>query len=289
MSPRNMRLIALVTFMFGVALMAYPYISDYFSKQELAEVMDRQDERVYQENDEDSSYVDRELNRAYEYNESLRKGVSVITDPFDPNREVVTSEDYLRCLNALDDGVMGSIDIPCIKAKLPIYHTVNSDVLQKGVGHLEATSLPCGGESSHSVLTGHTGLTSISIFDRLEEVSVDDYFVINILGQDIAYRVFDIETVLPSETQSLGITNGKDLCTLVTCTPYGINSHRLLVHGERIDVPEAYSSEKVIDNTQIYKENDSLVVYSLTGIAIGLGILSSYMFFNRRHKASTIK
>ena len=161
----------------------------------------------------------------------------MVSDPFDPAALRPQDGAYDAALNIAGDGVMGTLYIPRIQVEEPIYHTVDDDVLQKGVGHLEETSLPIGGPSSHCVLSGHTGLPSGKIFDDLDRLEVGDYFIIQVLGEDHAYRIYDIETVLPDETQSLVIQPDRDLCTLVTCTPYGVNTHRLLVHGERCDVP----------------------------------------------------
>ena len=284
-----MRIIALVSFIIGLFLIAYPYVSDYLNKQQLNAVMDTQDEKIEQIAKHDTTKVDKEMKRALSYNESLCKGTNVISDPFDPNRSAVSDKDYMECLNILGDNVMGHITIPSINIKLPIYHTVNDDVLQMGVGHLETTSLPCGGTTSHCVLTGHTGLPSVEIFDQLDKLKKGDYFVLNILGQDHAYKVYDIQTVLPSNTQSLGLVKGKDLCTLVTCTPYGINSHRLLVHGERIDVPKDYYEVNSDNTPQFSRKTNSIFTYSLIGIIAGMLVFYLYKKYIDYKKFSSRK
>lgn len=284
MKQNQSKVLALVLCLAGLSLIFYPFISDYLNKQELASVMDRQEARVQTVVKKDTTQVDKEFNRALEYNESLVDGTNVITDPFDPTRSDLSTQDYLRCLNIMGDGVMGSIDFPTLKTKLPIYHGVEEDVLLKGVGHLETTSLPVGGVSSHCVLTGHTGLPSIQIFDDINRLKVGDYFVINILGRNLAYSIYDIETVLPGDTSSLGIHKDEDVCTLVTCTPYGINTHRLLVHAKRVEVPESYNAKKTQSNSQIFETKTSLVSYSLFGLAAGVGLVSVYIHVNRKQK-----
>ena len=137
-----------------------------------------------------------------------------------------------------DDGVMGIIKIPCIDVSLPIYHGTSSDTLEKGVGHLQGTSLPIGGKSTHSVLTGHSGLSRAKLFTDLTAIKEGDLFFIHVAGRRLAYKVDDISVVLPEEMSKLTIEKGKDYCTLVTCTPYGVNTHRLLVRGIRIPYTE---------------------------------------------------
>ena len=142
-----------------------------------------------------------------------------------------STEGYETLLNFGDDGMMGRITIPSIDVDLPIYHTSDEDVLKKGVGHLESSSLPVGGESTHAVLTGHSGQIGNRLFTDLDLMEIGDVFYIEAADQVLTYEVIQIQIVLPEETQSLSIVSGEDLCTLITCTPYGVNSHRLLVTG----------------------------------------------------------
>lgn len=225
---------AVVALMLGIALLAYPFVSNALLDSAQGKVLHTQQDAVANSSEEDLSAA-REF--ALQYNRDLVGSRTVVTDPFDETALRPTDGSYDEALNIAGDGVMGTLYIPRIHVEEPIYHTVDDDVLQKGVGHLEETSLPIGGPSSHCVLSGHTGLPSGKIFDDLDRLEVGDYFIIQVLGEDYAYRIYDIETVLPDETQSLVIQPDRDLCTLVTCTPYGVNTHRLLVHGERCDVP----------------------------------------------------
>lgn len=221
----------------GMSRIAYPLISNYVNQPREKSVIEASAVKVASA-DNDTLTAERE--RALTYNQQLLAGRAVVTDPFDPDAERPTDEDYSAVMNLAGNGVMGTLNIPSIHLELPIYHTVDTDVLEHGVGHLEGTSLSIGGDSSHCVLSGHTGLPTMKIFDNLDQLEVGDYFIISVLGEDHAYQVTSTEVVLTDETDSLVIQEGKDLCTLVTCTPYGVNTHRLLVHAERCEVPEEW-------------------------------------------------
>lgn len=228
---------ATVAMLVGVVLLAYPFVSNALLQFAQGNVLRAQQQAVEEQTE---GNLDDEREFALGYNQDLLGSRTVVTDPFDEAALRPVDGSYDEALNIAGDGVMGTLYIPRIQVEEPIYHTVDEEVLQKGVGHLEETSLPIGGPSSHSVLSGHTGLPSGKIFDDLDRLEVGDYFIIQVLGEDHAYRIYDIETVLPEETQSLVIQPDRDLCTLVTCTPYGVNSHRLLVHAERCEVPEEW-------------------------------------------------
>lgn len=254
----------------GIALIAYPYVSDYLQKQYQAKVV------VTQESATDGSDpkvdLDAERRRALEYNQRLADGRVEVTDPFDPKAERPTDEEYLSLMNVAGDAVMGTLVIPKVSLKIPVYHTVEDDVLQRGAGHMPTTSLPYGGPSSHAVIAGHNGLPSVRIFDDLTQLQVGDYFVLQVLGEDHAYRVTSIETVLPDQTESLRIQDGKDLVTLVTCTPYGINTHRLLVHAERCELPTGWTEGTDGDVTTAPTVRRTLLPFTLLGLAIALGV-----------------
>ena len=262
---RSVRAIAIAVFIIvGVCLLAYPSVSNWLAEQSRASVMGNYQEVVEQTPKQD---LEAEMAKARNYNENLRKGVTKVTDPFDPNAAQVTDEDYEACLNLAGDGVMGEISIPSISATLPIYHGTSDEGLQRGVGHLQGTSLPIGGESTHCVLAGHTGLPTARIFDSLDQVQEGDVFIITVLGEKFAYRVCDIQVVLPDESDLLSVQEGRDLVTLVTCTPYGKNTHRLLVTGERCEVP----SEDDLSVTRIVEWRPSMQEIAL-GAAIAAAI-----------------
>ena len=159
--------------------------------------------------------------------------------PFSKEALLWASEDYENLLNLAGDGIMGYIEIPMIQVNLPIYHGTDSKTLDIGVGHLLGSSLPVGGKGTHTVLTGHSGMATQKMFSDLDKLELGDVFYLQVLDETLAYQVDAIHTVLPYDTSFLGITEGEDYCTLVTCTPFGINTHRLLVRGTRIPYEEA--------------------------------------------------
>lgn len=232
----------LVLVLVGLAILLYPTISNYLIEQNSSRVIERYSEAVSAMSDEERQAV---LDTANEYNAALALWAGAV-----PSGESDSSSDsseerfrildqYEEILNSNGDGTMGYIIIPKMNVELPIYHTVEEKVLQVGVGHLENTSLPVGGPSTHASLSGHRGLPSAKLFTDLDQMEEGDQFFIKVLGETLAYEVHSVETVLPHETESLAIQEGEDLVTLITCTPYAINSHRLLVHAHRIPyVPE---------------------------------------------------
>ena len=208
----------------GLSLLLYPTVSDYWNSLHASQAVASYDQAV---KSMDEGKYDELLQRAGQYNRDLflRGTLFALTDE--------EREDYNSQLDIDGSGVMGYIEIPTIKVSLPIYHGTSDDVLQVAVGHLEWSSLPVGGESTHCVLSGHRGLPSAKLFTNLDQLTEGDLFVIRTLDEVLTYEVDRILIVLPSELQALAAEEGKDLCTLVTCTPYGVNDHRLLVHCVR--------------------------------------------------------
>lgn len=212
------------------------------------------------------------LRRADEYN--LKASSSPILDPWLDAQRPGTAQyqDYLSQLNLND--VMATIKIPSIDVNLPIYHGTDTATLDKGIGHLFGTALPVGGESTHTVLTGHTGLGNATMFDQLTSVKMGDYFYIETAGRHLKYQVTDIRVVLPHETESLNKVEGKDLATLITCTPYGVNTHRLLVTGERVPMDEeAAAAEAAQVKGSVMKPWMIAVLASVAVILLVAGIL----------------
>lgn len=228
-------------FLLAVALIGYPFLSNYLFEHRATSVAES-----IKQTGEDLSDEKRqeELVRAEDYNEVLASGHIVLTDPFKQVQEQAGLESYETLLNLSGDGSMGTIEIPRLSLNLPIYHGTSEEVLRKGVGHLAGSSLPVGGESTHSVITGHTGLSEAKLFTDLTELENGDVFFLHVLGETLAYEVDQIKVVLPEDLSDLSIIPGEDHCTLVTCTPYGINSHRLLVRGTRTEVEEAEEQAK---------------------------------------------
>lgn len=228
-------------FLSGLGIMLYPVISNAYIEYKQKSVITNYEETV-KEMPKDT--INEELERASDYNKLLI-GTAIVTDPFDPEaqKKLEESSDYFNILNLDEKGVMGYIVIPKINVNLPIYHGTSEEVLQKGVGHLQNTSLPVGGESTHAVLSGHTGLSSAKLFTDLDKLEEGNIFYIKTLGETFAYEVDQIKVVEPHETSDLLIESDKDYVTLVTCTPYSINTHRLLVRGTRVPYTEEVEEE----------------------------------------------
>lgn len=214
----------------GVGILAYPFVSNMLHDRKQDEIITEYDEQMENLAEEEKEEM---LAAARRYNEDLIGNV-VLSDPFDPEALERINEDYDELLNYDDDGIMGYVEIPRIDVYEAIYHGTSDEVLAKGIGHLANTSLPVGGDGTHSVLSGHTGLPEAELFSNLEEMVEGDVFYIHVLGETLAYEVDQIKVVEPSDTSDLQIEADHDYVTLVTCTPYGINSHRLLVRGTRI-------------------------------------------------------
>ena len=221
-------LLMFLVFLASSALILYPFIANYVFEHRTDSIV----QAVEEEADEiDDSVRKAELERAGQYNEMIASGHIRLQDPFVEQEDYSETYGSLLCMN--EDGVMGFIRIPSIEVSLPIYHGTAEHTLEAGAGHLEGSSLPVGGSSTHSVITGHTGLSSAKMFTDLIELQEGDIFILNIYGEKLIYEVDQIKTVLPYELGELTITPGQDYCTLVTCTPYGVNTHRLLVRGVR--------------------------------------------------------
>lgn len=246
----------------GVGIFSYPAISNYLQDISHREAISVYDEAANQKSEDE---INAELQKAKTYNENLAG--DPVHDPFVPGSGYTLPKNYNSVLNINGDGMMGYIEIPSISVKLPIYHSTTEEVLQKGVGHIESTALPIGGAGTHSVLTGHTGLPSAELFTRLTELDEGDIFYIHVLNETLAYKVCDINVVLPDELENLVAEEGKDYVTLVTCTPYGVNSHRLLVKGERTE----YNGE---EQTQTSKKLfGGKYHYYIIGIAIAAAVI----------------
>lgn len=283
----------------GLAILLYPTVSNFLVERNSSRAISQYDQAV-QSLDEDT-YAQM-LADARAYNQQLAALAGVQTENSSTNapasaqdavsdaegaaQGVAASAEFgladaesLRAaydglLNLNGDGMMGYLSIPRLDVSMPIYHTVEEPVLQVGAGHMPETSLPVSAPAVHSVLSGHRGLPSAKLFTELDRMEKGDHFFIRILGETFAYQVDSIETVLPHETESLQIRAGEDLCTLVTCTPYGINSHRLLVHAHGIPYVESMEQEAKVEGNPI---NLSLphvmLIIALVVVAIALGVL----------------
>ena len=215
-------------FLLGLSILLYPTFSDAWNQYRTAKLINTYETAV---NDLPDKDYDRLWKEAKRYNREHT--VNTFVDAFDEKGDYILSDAYKKILDPDGEGLMGSIEIPKIQARIAIYHGISDDVLEKGAGHVEGTSLPVGGKSTHAVLAAHRGLPSAKLFTDLDQVEIGDIFFLHILGKTLAYKVDQIKTVLPSETEDLDIIKGEDHVTLLTCTPYGVNTHRLLVRGTR--------------------------------------------------------
>ena len=217
-------LLALV-FLAGLSFLLYPVVSNYLNSRVQAGVVSGYQEYVQTTNTEEHV---RMISHAKQFNKTLLER----DNPFTLTAE--QQQRYNALLNLSGNGMMGYLEIPCIDVSLPIYHGTEETVLQQAIGHIEWTSLPVGGESTHCVISGHRGLPSADLLTHIDRMRIGDRFYLNVLGQKLEYMVDEINVVLPSDTDLLTIEEGQDYVTLLTCTPYGINSHRLLVRGNRV-------------------------------------------------------
>ena len=229
-----------MAFLLALGLTLYPVISNYVNQKYASQI-----QTTYQEVMEqiDDSALREAKEQADIYNRSLIPGAA---EAYSQEGLLAASADYDSQLNLAGNGIMGYVEIPKIRVNLPIYHGTENDSLERGIGHLLGSSLPVGSESTHSILSGHSGMASQKMFTDLEQLTAGDVFYLYVLDETLAYQVVEINTVLPYDTSLLGIAPGEDLCTLVTCTPYGVNTHRLLVRGSRIPYEEA---EQLMEET----------------------------------------
>ena len=224
------KIIPILIILFGFALLSYPFISNYMFEKSAGSTIKSYEKQA---KTYDQKQKEQEFREAEEYNKDLIKSAVQLTDPFKVKKSNGETLIYNNILNIDHSGVMGYLEIPSISVNLPIYHGTDAEILERGVGHLAASSIPVGGKSTHSVLTGHTGLSSAKLFTDLTEMKKEDLFFIHVLDRTLAYKVDQISVVRPEDTRKLQIVKGKDYVTLVTCTPYGVNDHRLLVRGVR--------------------------------------------------------
>lgn len=232
-------ILVILIFIAGISVFLYPTISNYLYQKNSTRAITEHTEMLSQLSPERIAEEKEAIRR---YNISLFKNSVVLTDPFDPDAYPITDGEYDELL-AFDD-IMAYIEIPAIDVYLPIYHGTSEEVLLIGAGHLENTSLPAGGPSTHAVISAHCGLPSARLFTDLHLLKEGSLFRIHVLDQTLTYQVYGIDTVDPQDSSSLFIREGEDLVTLITCTPYGKNTHRLLVHGRRVDEKEGVLAEQ---------------------------------------------
>ena len=265
-------LILVLVFIAGLSLLLYPSFSDYWNSLHQSRAITVYADNVAELDKESYQHI---LDAAVDYNKGLL---------LRENQLSLTAEQraaYPEMLNLAGNGIMGYIEIPNIKCSLPIYHGIDETVLQVAIGHIEWTSLPTGGESTHCVLSGHRGLPSAKLFSELDKLREGDLFMIRVLDELFTYEVDRILIVEPSEVDSLMIEEGKTYCTLVTCTPYGINTHRMLVRGHRVENPKEAATIRVTANAI---QVEPMVVAAIVSVPLLLIVLPVLMSDRRKRR-----
>lgn len=227
-------------YILAVLILLYPIVANKLAERNQMVVIESYEENIENVNEEE---IQAERRRANKYNVSLYKHKVMLTDPFDINAPDFPDGNYDTLLTM--DEAMAYVEIPKIKVELPVYHGTDEEVLSKGVGHLKGSSLPVGGKGTHAVLSAHCGLPTAELFTNLEKLEIGDLFYVTSLKEKMAYRVDAINVVKPDETELLRIDENKDLITLITCTPYAVNTHRLLVRGIRTEYDEEEYNQEV--------------------------------------------
>lgn len=269
-------------FLAGLSLLLYPFTANQWNSYRQKRLMSNYDQTVAEMEASGMIDYEAEMESAVEYNDALLP--SILPDSFAIAEASEEDEAYMKCLNITGDGMMGTVEIPKIKVKLPIYHTTNDDVLQTAAGHLEGSSLPVGGENTHAVISAHRGLPSAALFTDLDKMKKGDHFLIHILKETLCYEVDEITVVEPEETGGLAVEEGMDLVTLLTCTPYGVNSHRLLVRGHRVPyVPEELEDESVPLADMSFHTN------YLFWVIVGLGLTAVFIFCLYKREKKLVK
>ena len=283
MKKKISTILFVIIFLAGLSLLLYPFVANEWNNYRQKRLISSYESKVSElESDGEIDY-EAEWKRAEAYNQALLP--SILPDSFaiasasdEPDKE------YMSCLNITGDGMMGIVEIPKINIKLPIYHTTDEDVLVKAAGHLEGSSLPVGGENSHAVISAHRGLPSAALFTDLDKLKEGDHFLLHILDDTLCYEVDRIEIVEPEQTDSLAVEEGEDLVTLLTCTPYGVNSHRLLVRGHRVP----YNPEEIQEN-ETGSTPFSFHTNYLLWVLVGLGITGIFILILYRRERKLVK
>lgn len=268
-------IILFVILLVGLSVMLYPTVSDWWNSRVQSQAIATYDSAVEQLDD---NHYEEILNKAYEYNAALAAADFPLANP-----DVVPG--YEDMLNVSGLGIMGYITIPVINVQLPIYHGTSEEVLNVAAGHLQGSSLPVGGDATHAVISAHRGLPSARLFSDLDRINVGDTFTITILDEILTYEVEEINIVLPTEVSKLAITSGNDYVTLMTCTPYGINSHRLLVRAHRIETVYPHNVKVAADALRI----DPMLVVPAICAPLLIILIASWIYSGRKHRVRSAK
>ena len=270
MKSKTSKLMIGIIFLAGLSLLLYPFVANQWNNYRQKQLISSYEQTVSQKEASNGIDYDAELKKAEAYNEALLP--SILPDSFAIADASEEDQTYMNTLNIAGDEMMGIVEIPKIDIKLPIYHTTKEDVLKQAAGHLEGSSLPIGGKSTHSVISAHRGLPSASLFTDLDQLKKGDHFLIHVLNKTLCYEVDKISVVKPEETSALAVEEGEDLVTLLTCTPYGVNTERLLVRGHRVP----YEEQKVADE-KTPLSGISLHTNYLLWVIIGLVITTIFI------------
>ena len=268
----------ILIFLLGLGIFAYPAISNYIYQKTADTVNNDFDEAVAQIDD---NTIQENLDLAHAFNVYLSQATGNITleDPYTQEEKEAGLAEYARMLEVNEQ--MGHVQIPKIGLDAPIYAGTSETVLQKGIGHMEGTSLPVGGESTHSVITGHRGLQSAELFTELDELEIGDKFYIKYIGGTLAYEVDQIKVVEPTDFSQITIEEGQDYLTLLTCTPYMVNSHRLLVRGHRTEYVEAIQEKEIREN-QLGGNYQELFFIAAAGLVVVLSLVGAKMYLSKK-------
>lgn len=237
MKKKSSKIVIILIFLAGLSLLLYPLVANQWNNHRQKQLISNYESVVADKEAAGTIDYAAEMKKAEAYNDALLP--SILPDSFavaDASTE--TDSSYENSLNIAGDGMMGIVEIPKIDIKLPIYHGTSDEVLQKAAGHLEGSSLPIGGENTHAVISAHRGLPSASLFTDLDQLEIGDHFLIHVLDETLCYEVDQILVVDPEDTSALAVEDGEDLMTLLTCTPYGVNTQRLMVRGHRVPYEE---------------------------------------------------
>lgn len=283
------KLMVFLLFLSGLSLLLYPFAANKWNNYRQERLIESYDETVSQQAEAGVIAYDTEKVQAYHYNEELKP--YVLPDSFaNAARTEEADEAYMSCLNLTGSGMMGYVHIPKINIKIPIFHTTEEEVLQTAAGHLEGSSLPVGGEGNHAVISAHRGLPSAALFTDLDRLTEGDCFLLYILDEVLCYRVDQITVVEPEDTSALAAVEGKDLVTLLTCTPYGVNSHRLLVRGSRVPYEEIEDEMVAASYYTGPSLHTNYLLWVIVGLAItGAVILALYLYDHKVQRVKELK
>lgn len=260
-----------IIFLAGLSLLLYPFVANQWNNYRQKQLISGYEQVVSDKEAAEGIDYDAERKKAEDYNEALLP--CVLPDSFALAESSGVDPVYMNTLNIAGDEMMGSVEIPKINIKITIYHTTEEEVLNKGAGHLEGSSLPVGGANTHAVISAHRGLPSASLFTDLDQMKVGDHFLLHVLDETLCYEVDKISVVKPEDTSALAVEDGQDLVTLLTCTPYGVNTERLLVRGHRVPyVEEEVKEEKTV------LSGSSLHTNYLLWVFVGLSVTALFVF-----------